>query len=271
MAGPAAERSSVIRGHGTLKVFLSWSGEPSHAVARALRDWLPSILPFVQPWISSKDIEKGKRGVAEIASQLNSTAFGIICVVPGNQAAPWLNFEAGALSKSVDNEGRVAPLLVQLDRGEISGGPLADFQMTVFEKEDMKRLIQDINKNAETPLDAERLNFNFNQGWPDLAAKVSEIDFPTSEAPGARARADTFLERSQEEGSILALISEFGDFELNAEKIAQRLNQSVTRAKLNLNRLVEKDMLNYILNTRTGMRYGLTDSSREFLVDAGLD
>lgn len=32
-----------------MKVFISWSGERSQALAQALRDWLPLVLHFVEP------------------------------------------------------------------------------------------------------------------------------------------------------------------------------------------------------------------------------
>lgn len=71
-----------------MKVFLIWSGEISHRVACALRDWIPSVLPFVEPWLSSEGIDKGARWSAAIAAQLRATEFGIICVVPDNLAEP---------------------------------------------------------------------------------------------------------------------------------------------------------------------------------------
>ncbi len=38
---------------------------------------------------------------AEIVQELNEAHFGIICVTPGNRRREWLDFEAGAISKSV--------------------------------------------------------------------------------------------------------------------------------------------------------------------------
>jgi TIR domain len=98
-----------------VKIFISWSGEASHAVAIALRDWLPSVLQAVEPYVSSEDIEKGARWNAEIAQQLNNTEFGIVCVTRSNVGSPWLNFEAGALSKSVDTS-HVSPSSLSLDQ-----------------------------------------------------------------------------------------------------------------------------------------------------------
>lgn len=39
-----------------MKVFLSWSGEKSRAVAEALREWLPYINPEIEPSMSDSDI-----------------------------------------------------------------------------------------------------------------------------------------------------------------------------------------------------------------------
>ena len=113
-----------------MKVFISWSGETSHKVAIALHDWLPYIIQAVKPFMSSGDIFKGERWSDVLAKELEDTQFGIICVTPSNIKAPWLNFEAGALSKSVDRSF-LFPFLSQINPHELEG-PLALFQITIF-------------------------------------------------------------------------------------------------------------------------------------------
>src|SRR5271168_4310742 len=117
-----------------MRVFLSWSGQTSKAIAEILRDWLPNVIQAIEPWLSSEDIRKGVRWNVELTTQLKTTDAGVICVTPDNQHAPWLNFEAGALAKAVDRS-LVCPYLAGLEPTDLSG-PLVDFQATVANEED---------------------------------------------------------------------------------------------------------------------------------------
>ncbi len=149
-----------------MKVFISWSGDTSHDVALALRDWLPSVLQIVEPYVSTHDIEKGARWSAEIGRQLNETAFGVLCVTSDNVGSPWLNFEAGALSKSVDTS-RVSPFLLGLRPAELTG-PLSQFQATLPTLDDVTRLAKSINAVTERPIDETRLIDGVRMWWPRL-------------------------------------------------------------------------------------------------------
>lgn len=153
-----------------MKIFISWSGNASRAVAVALRDWLPSVLQIVEPYVSSEDIEKGARWSAEIAQQLNDTAFGIICVTKDNVGSPWLNFEAGALSKSVDTS-RVSPFLLDLRPADLVG-PLSQFQATLPQLEDVTRLLTSINSSCERPVNETRLGKTVEMWWPALEEQL---------------------------------------------------------------------------------------------------
>ena len=68
--------------------------------------------------VSSEDIDKGARWSTDIAKELEDCSFGILCVTKENLEAPWLLFEAGALSKMMQ-KGAVCPFLFDLKMAEI--------------------------------------------------------------------------------------------------------------------------------------------------------
>jgi hypothetical protein len=153
-----------------MKVFLSWSGDLSHKVALTLRDWLPSVIQSIEPYVSSEDIDKGARWSTDIASELADSSYGILCVTKENLHAPWLTFEAGALSKTMD-KSYVSPFLFGIKRAEING-PILQFQSTVFEKEDLKKL----NKaDSAEQLNPERLEKSLDVWYPELEKKLNAL------------------------------------------------------------------------------------------------
>lgn len=168
----------------TMKIFISWSGTAGAKCAEELRDWLPYLNPTLSPFVSSRDISKGERGLPKIASELQDCAFGIVCVTRDNQAAPWINFESGALSREL-GESMLAPFLLDLDVKDLEG-PLTQFQATDSrQKEEVWQLVKSINEKSDTSVAPERLIVTFNRFWTDLDEKLSAIRdrAPESETP----------------------------------------------------------------------------------------
>jgi hypothetical protein len=157
-----------------MKVFISWSKPTSRQLAETLYRWLPEVIQQVQPWMSSEDIAKGQRWATEIGAKLGELGQGILCLTSDNLKEPWLNFEAGALAKALD-DARVRPVLLDLQPSQITG-PLAQFQATVVtDREDMSRLIASLNETCPASLDAARLKRAFDRNWDDLSARVDAI------------------------------------------------------------------------------------------------
>jgi ribosomal protein L7/L12 len=149
-----------------MKVFISWSGERSRAVGVALRDWLPLVLHFVKPWLSAADIDAGQRWATEVGQQLNDSSFGILCLTRDNLQAPWILFEAGAISKSVAS-GAVVPYLLDIDFSDVTG-PLSQFQGKKADESSTLELVKGINNRAQEPVPNERLDSLFELTWPRL-------------------------------------------------------------------------------------------------------
>jgi hypothetical protein len=186
-----------------MQVFISWSGEKSQLVAVELHSWFKSVIQAVQPFVSSEDVAKGGRWSPEIAGALEASDFGVICVTSENHDRPWLNFEAGALSKSV-SAARVAPILIDVRQSDIEG-PLGQFQSTYVEREDMLKLMLSMNRSIGepgVPLDESELRRYFDTWWPKLELKIREINEkqrPTEEAAKRTNREvlDELLENSR--------------------------------------------------------------------------
>lgn len=156
------------------RVFISWSGSLSCKLGEVLRDWLPAVLQFVKPYFSPDDLEKGAKWDSEISKELELSDVGVICLTKENVDRPWILFEAGALSKSVE-KARVCTLLFDLEPTDVKG-PLTGFQATKFERSDFKRLIETINNSAgEGSLGAKVLDDVFDMWWTRLEDKIKEI------------------------------------------------------------------------------------------------
>ncbi len=165
-------------------IFLSWSGSLSRLVAEILRDWLPDVVQALEPWTSSEDIDSGARWSAQIAEKLAGTGQGVIVVTRENLSAPWLNFEAGALAKSL-SDGQPRPVLVDLAKSEVVG-PLSQFQMTNLDnEEEMLRLVSSLNNRLGPALPQQRLARAFKAAWPDLQDRV--VRARQRSTPGAAA------------------------------------------------------------------------------------
>lgn len=183
-----------------MEVFISWSGERSEVIAKALRDWIPNVIQSVRPWMSAADIEKGARWHSEIAVHLNDSRVGISCLTPENLESPWLLFEAGAMSKQLQKPF-VCTFLFDLKPTQVTD-PLAQFQATRAEKADTLKLMQTIHRAlGETALSDAKLITAFEKWWPELETALKEIP-AAREKPAAPRPAVEMLEE------LLALVRE---------------------------------------------------------------
>lgn len=161
---------------GRYNVFISFSGETSLAAAKALREWLPSVVQAAKPFMSDSDVEKGSRGLHEITHALEGIKVGIVCVTPDNLGSPWLNYESGALSKTIDEKTRLCTYLLYGLQPEDVKPPLGMFQHTRAEKGDTRKLLGAINGAvSEEPVAEPALDEVFEAMWPKLEGKLRSL------------------------------------------------------------------------------------------------
>ncbi|WP_143884386.1 TIR domain-containing protein [Chryseobacterium binzhouense] len=163
-----------------MKVFISWSGERSRQVAELLDDWIQCVIQVVDPWMSSKDIDRGALWFTEISDQLAATGVGIVCLTKENKNKPWILFESGALAKGL-NSNRVCTFLIDLTPNDLEN-PLAQFNHTFPTKEGVWELVRTINLTLkDRALKESILEKVFNTYWPQFESKFSTIIINTPE------------------------------------------------------------------------------------------
>ena len=132
------------------------------------------LLQNLDPWMSEDDLDKGTRWGPEISKQLQDAQIGILCLTTENIAEPWINFEAGAISKQV-GEARACTYLLGLNPNDITG-PLAQFQASKADKSDTKKLVQTLNLLlGEGKVHDTALNTLFEKLWSDLETELNQI------------------------------------------------------------------------------------------------
>lgn len=156
-----------------MKVLISWSGKQSQAVANALREWLPAVIPGSQPWMSGVDIRAGERWFPTLMQQLESTAFCIICLTPDNLRSPWLYFEAGAIAAR-HRDAKVCGFLTGISPSQIPG-PFAQFQCVQADVDGARSLARALNDSfTDKTYDEGQLNAWFTASWPRLRENLRE-------------------------------------------------------------------------------------------------
>lgn len=175
-----------------MKIFLSWSSERSRHVATALRNWLPLVLQSTEPWLSERDIAAGDRWSHQVGKKLEECDFGIICLTRENTEAPWVLFEAGALSRTLATAA-VCPYLYDLEIQEITG-PLSQFQAKKADRTSTRELVGAINQKANSPLPEPRLDEIFEVLWPKLEADLAAVPAATTPVPKLRSQSEVLEE-----------------------------------------------------------------------------
>jgi hypothetical protein len=165
-----------------MELFISWSGHRSGVLARRLAEWVPSIVPSVNPFFSA-DIPGGLQWLDVILAKLERANYGILCVTRENFRSPWMNFEAGSLVRRYKGGLPVCPLLLGLRPYEISG-PLSIFQSKPFTERGVKEICRHLGELTQLP--QRRLDLNFEAIWPRLSTDVKH-DLGAYEEQGSEA------------------------------------------------------------------------------------
>ena len=178
---PAASRlekvpaSASPLGKEKMDILISWSKAQSKIVASALYQLLLGVMPGIKPWMSSKDIAKGREWFQELQTVLAKMKLCIICVTPENVRSPWIYYETGAIAAK-GSDVLICPYLVGVSPNMLTDGPLGQWQCTVAERDDTWELVKSLNANAlALSHDLDLLRKNFDERWPDFEAQLQTV------------------------------------------------------------------------------------------------
>ena len=157
-----------------MDVLISWSKNQSRQVASVFRTWLPKVVPGLRPWMSNKDIDKGKQWFGELQAFLGEATSCVICVTAENVRSPWIYYETGAIAAK-KQEVLVCPYLIGIGISMIADGPLAQYQCTEATKEDTLALIRSLNRALAKPHDEGLLAGNFESKWPEFEEELTRV------------------------------------------------------------------------------------------------
>jgi hypothetical protein len=150
------------------EVFICWSGERSHSIAKKLRDWLSEVIGEPKDkFFVSEQLEKGVEWFPEIVKKLEKARVGILCLTPENLRSTWLHFEAGALAKQV-GAARIYTYLHGVKPADLSG-PLANYQSTTTARDDTASLVQSLAGVMRVEKsEFENLDKRFKKDWREF-------------------------------------------------------------------------------------------------------
>lgn len=165
-----------------MKLFISWSKEPSKQTAEALRIFIEDLFhDKVETWLSFESIPYGSMFSVEIANALHNSDKGIACLTLNNYSSPWIMYEMGAIKhgrqdKNDGDENIIFPILFDcISKNKFQNNPLSQFQMVDFNQLSMKKLVKQINGKVLSFKNDEALNRQFDLNWSVLENSINKI------------------------------------------------------------------------------------------------
>ncbi len=207
-----------------MKIFVSWSGNRSRAVAELFSEWLKCVIQASQPWISTRDIDRGAIWFSEINDHLTDVSVGVVFLTQENKDKPWILFETGALAKGLTSN-RVCTFLIDLNPSDLQD-PLAQFNHTLPEKLGLWNLTRTINSCVtDNPLDEKTLEKVFETYWPQFEADFAQakLDNPIGEVIPPRSEKDILSEILDNTRSLTHKIRKLEDEVFIKNKSAAKL------------------------------------------------
>lgn len=220
-----------------MKVFISWSGDTSRAIARQIQDWLGIVVQKADFWISQRDISPGERWALVLSNALEHCNIAIICVTQENKNSPWIHFEAGAIARPVD--GKVIPLLFDITASELDG-PLSQFQSVSLDQSGMEKLVGILHENTGTELEINQREKLFSVMWPTLREQVDNI-VKSQQQGGIIEHSADVVDEIIEGSNNLILTYENSRIISNFEKENKRLQNELELLKLEDEKLTLRD------------------------------
>lgn len=247
-----------------MKIFLSWSGDRSQAVATLLKNWLRLVIQSLDPWLSSQNIENGSLWFNELTTQLQEITTGILCLTHENKNKPWILFEAGALAKGLTTS-RVCTLLIDLEPKDIEP-PLSQFNHTKVTRDGLRKLIGDLNARlGDKALEESILTEAFDAHWPRFETQykaILEQHKPTTKTK-ARPTEELVSEILENTREILSLSKQTVVAE--ASKESRRSDQQVMdlREQMHRRALQMKELRRELIILRSREPSGSDEATKE--------
>jgi hypothetical protein len=159
-----------------VKIFISWAGSDSKAIAIKLHAFVKKVLPTIDVFISTEDIRGGDRWFDVIGTALEDSDFGITVVTKSSLSRPWLYFEAGALAKRL-GKSRLMPVLCGVGVDDLRDGPLFLFNAVHLTKDGIRGALKVIRDETSYSMSDQDLDESFEVWWGHKGPDLVDLSF----------------------------------------------------------------------------------------------
>lgn len=154
-----------------VRIFMSWSGDTSLRVAKAVCEGIELLSDRLEPWLS-EDLEPGEQWASTLIPQIRKARVAVLCLTRRNVGAAWIAFETGAYYTSRSGPV-VVPLLLDLTPAEVEF-PLGLFQGVTADENGLERLFTRIGELVGLERTAAKARFDA-EIWPKLDGQLATI------------------------------------------------------------------------------------------------